>query len=103
MDKIVVKASKPQEHARDICNKIYNLRPNEYEIEGGSEERATIIFHCVEKIQDSKVFITTDEGAFTGFLFMYPALNEGKMHTQMHTLSTRFVFANTKMHTQTHT
>ena|GEM_PF-6286105 len=29
--------------------------------------------------------------------------NEGKMHTQMHTLSTRFVFANTKMHTQTHT
>ena len=81
MDKIVVKASKPQEHARDICNKIYNLRPNEYEIEGGSEERATIIFHCVEKIQDSKVFLTTDEGAFTGFLFMYPALNEGKMHT----------------------
>ena len=81
MDKIIVRAAKPQEHAKDICNKVYNLRPNEYEIEGGSEDRATVIFKCADKVQDSKVFLTTDEGAFTGFLFMYPAINEGKMHT----------------------
>lgn len=81
MDRIVVRAAKPQEHAKDICNKVYNLRPNEYEIEGGSEDRATVIFKCDDKVQDSKVFLTTDEGAFTGFLYMYPAVNEGKMHT----------------------
>ncbi|MDE7168844.1 MAG: FapA family protein, partial [Mucispirillum sp.] len=81
MDRITVRADKPQERARDICNKIYNLRPGEYEIEGGSEERATIIFKCPEKTMDSKVFLTTDDGAFTGFLFCYPSLNEGKTHT----------------------
>ena len=81
MDKITVKALKPQERAREICNKIYNLRPNEYEIEGGSEERATIIFNCLEKTQDSKVYLTTDDGAFTGYLCMYIALNEGNIHT----------------------
>lgn len=81
MDRIIVKAAKPQEHARDICSKIYNLRPNEYEIEGGSEDRAVVTFKCDDKAENSRVFLTTDEGAFTGFLFMYPAVNSGKMHT----------------------
>ena len=81
MDKITVQAEKPQERAKDICNKVYNLRAGEYEIEGGTEDRATVIFKCDSKIVNSKVYLTTDDGAFTGFLFMYPALNEGTTHT----------------------
>lgn len=81
MDRITVRADRPQERAKDICNKIYNLRAGEYEIEGGTEDRATVIFKCADKTANSKVFLTTDEGAFTGYLFMYPALNEGTTHT----------------------
>lgn len=81
MDKITVRSLKPQERAKDICSKVYNLRPNEYDIQGGTEETATVVFKCDDKNLNSKVFITTDEGAFTGFLFMYPALNEGSTHT----------------------
>ena len=81
MDRITVRADRPQERAKDICNKIYNLRAGEYEIEGGTENRATVIFKCADKVANSKVFLTTDEGAFTGYLFMYPALNEGTTHT----------------------
>ena len=81
MDRIIVRADKPQERAKDICNKIYNLRAGEYEIEGGTEDRATVIFKCADKTANSKVYLTTDDGAFTGYLFMYPALNEGTTHT----------------------
>ena len=76
MDRITVRADRPQERAKDICNKIYNLRAGEYEIEGGTEDRATVIFKCADKVANSKVFLTTDEGAFTGYLFMYPAFDD---------------------------
>ena len=60
---------------------IFSISSPEYEIEGGTEDRATVIFKCDSKIVNSKVYLTTDDGAFTGFLFMYPALNEGTTHT----------------------
>ncbi len=81
MDSIVIKSEKPQEKAKDICTKVYSLRPNEYEIQGTGEDSAVVTFRCDDKNLNSKVYLTTDEGAFTGFLYMYPALNEGKMHT----------------------
>lgn len=81
MDRILVQAERPQERAKDICTKIYNLRSGEYEVEGGTENTATVVFNCSKKALNSKVVLTTDEGAFTGFLSMYPALNEGTTHT----------------------
>ncbi len=66
MDKIIIKADKPQEHARDVCNKIYNIRGGEFEIESGTEDRVVVVYKCPDISVDSKVYLTTDDGAFTG-------------------------------------
>lgn len=81
MDRVYVKSEKPLEKAREICSKIYGLHSDEYDIEEVNEEMVSIIFRCDDKFMDSQVFITTDEGAYTGYICMYPAVNNAKTHT----------------------
>lgn len=81
MDRIYVKSDKPFDKAKEVCNKIYGLRSNEYDIEETDENTATVVFKCDDKFIDSQVFINTDEGAYTGYICMYPAVNNAKTHT----------------------
>ena len=80
MDRIVVRAAKPQERAKDICNKIYNLRAGEFEIEGGTEDRATVIFKCDDKSANSKEYLIPIVGHFMANFLLNPALIEALTH-----------------------
>lgn len=83
MDKMFLQADRATEKAREICNKIYGLRPSEYFIETEEQEEntVTIKFNCEEKSMDSRVIISVEDGGFQGFISVYPALNAGKTHT----------------------
>ena len=83
MDKIFLKAEKAADRAREICNKVYLLRSSEYDVESSNDEgdSVTIKFKCNEKSLDSRLIVSTEDGAFKAFISLYPALNTGKTHT----------------------
>lgn len=81
MDKLKVTDGRSLDKVKDVLNRVYNLRSSEYEIEEKENGDFEIILNCSDKAMDSKVIISTDNGAYHGYLNCYPALNNGRMQT----------------------
>ena len=81
MNKIIIRAKEPVERAKEICYNFYNLRYDEYDLEQVNKNTCEVTFKNETKLRDSKVYVTTDEGAYNGYLTMLPALNDAKMHS----------------------
>lgn len=71
----------PSDHKlKEVMTKAYALRSSEYVVSKIGND-SVIVLNESDKDKDSRVFLTTNPGAFKGYLSFYPALNKGAMHT----------------------
>ncbi len=87
MDKLKFADGRSAEKVRDTLNKVYGLRSNEYTVSDFEDGAYIVTLTCPDKMMDSKVVISTDGGAYHGYLNCYPSVNGGKMHTYEEILS----------------
>lgn len=81
MEKLLIRDGRSLDRVKDVINRVYNLRTSEYSIEEKENGGFDIVFNCPDKAMDSRVIVSTDNGAYRGYLNCYPSINEGHMQT----------------------
>lgn len=65
---------------KEILNRAYGLRPSQYKVTDFPPDRI-IDLNDLDKDMDSRIIVTSNAGAFKGFVSCYPALNGGLMQS----------------------
>lgn len=81
MDELKFTGAPSSDKVRDTLNRVYGLRPSDYTISDSGEGTYSITINSKDMAANSKILISTDGGAYHGYLNCYPAINSGRMHT----------------------
>ncbi len=80
MELIRIPDLRSQDDIRELCKRMYILKPEEYVI-STFDDHSIVSFKVKDRTEPSKVIITVSGGAYEAFLNLFPPLNNGRVFT----------------------